>query len=95
MAYKTSSSKSWQDKLRDACVEYQIGEPVFQLASDRRGGRTAWSSTVKVWGQEFSARFWYDGKNTNNAREDAAEVALTWLVQTHSPTSPSTSRRGW
>jgi len=45
----------------------------------RIGGRTAWSSTVTVYGQSFAARYWYDGKNLNNAKEDAAEMALTWL----------------
>ncbi|KAK4443574.1 hypothetical protein QBC34DRAFT_386105 [Podospora aff. communis PSN243] len=99
MAYKSSSSSKqvapstpWQDKLRQACRELQVQEPIFQLVSDRRGGRTAWSSKVTVYGTELSARFWYDGKNTNNAKEDAAEVALTWL---NGSSSPSTSRGGW
>ena len=59
------------------------------------GGRTAWSSTVVVHGTTHTARFWYDGRNTNNAKEDAAEVALGWLNQSSSPASPSTSRGGW
>ena len=44
------------------------------------GGRTAWSATVNVASlqQRFSARFWYDGQYVNNAKEDAAEVALKW-----------------
>jgi hypothetical protein len=25
------------------------------------------------------ARYWYDGKNMDNAKEDAAEVAYKWL----------------
>ncbi|KAK0617066.1 hypothetical protein B0T14DRAFT_498156 [Immersiella caudata] len=102
MAYKSSSSSSskqaapatpWQDRLKQTCRELQVQEPTFQLVSDRRGGRTAWSSKVTVYGTELSARFWYDGKNTNNAKEDAAEVALTWLNSGAS--SPSTSRGGW
>ena len=40
------------------------------------GGRTAWSSSVKLQGRTFAARYWYDGQYVNNAREDAAEVAL-------------------
>ena len=40
------------------------------------GGRTAWSSSVKLQGRTFAARYWYDGVFVNNAREDAAEVAL-------------------
>ncbi|RYP65687.1 hypothetical protein DL771_008186 [Monosporascus sp. 5C6A] len=43
-------------------------------------GRTAWSSIVTVHGRQIQARYWYDGKNLNNAREDAAEAALIWLV---------------
>ncbi|KAI1813846.1 hypothetical protein GGS20DRAFT_586067 [Poronia punctata] len=43
------------------------------------GGRTAWSSVVTVCNQRIEARYWYDGNNLNNAREDAAEVALNWL----------------
>ncbi|QSS66797.1 hypothetical protein I7I51_03009 [Histoplasma capsulatum] len=57
----------------------QIQAPVFNLMSDRRGGRTAWSSTVTIQGRCFAARYFYDGQNTNNAKEDAAEVALTAL----------------
>ncbi|KAK3292530.1 uncharacterized protein B0H64DRAFT_230343 [Chaetomium fimeti] len=93
MAYQT-----WQDKLEGACREFNIAVPVFQIVSDRRGGRTAWSSTVTIYGTTHSARFWYDGKNLNNAREDAAEVALGWLSTTagSSPaSSPATSRSGW
>ncbi|KAJ5966423.1 hypothetical protein N7481_013137, partial [Penicillium waksmanii] len=45
------------------------------------GGRTAWSSTVSINAQNFSARYWYDGQYINNAKEDAAEVALKLLNQ--------------
>ncbi|KAJ5788440.1 hypothetical protein N7457_003430 [Penicillium paradoxum] len=45
------------------------------------GGRTAWSSTVTVQGQSIAARYWYDGQFINNAKEDAAEVALKTLNQ--------------
>ncbi|KAJ6161295.1 hypothetical protein N7470_004691 [Penicillium chermesinum] len=45
------------------------------------GGRTAWSSTVTVQGQNIAARYWYDGQYINNAKEDAAEVALKILNQ--------------
>lgn len=44
------------------------------------GGRTAWSSTVTVQGQNISARYWYDGQYINNAKEDAAEVALKIIL---------------
>ncbi|TPX15497.1 uncharacterized protein E0L32_004477 [Thyridium curvatum] len=92
---QNSAAKQWQQKLDDACREYQINPPVFQIVSDRRGGRTAWSSRVMVHGQSFAARFWYDGKNLNNAKEDAAELALNWLTGGSNPSSPSTSRSGW
>ncbi|RDA93928.1 hypothetical protein CP533_4542 [Ophiocordyceps camponoti-saundersi (nom. inval.)] len=58
---------------------------LFQLFSDRRGGRTAWSSKVIVHGQTLEARFWYDGKYVNNATEDAAECALKWLIASAGP----------
>ncbi|TEY60352.1 hypothetical protein BOTCAL_0181g00200 [Botryotinia calthae] len=54
----------------------------------------AWSSTVTVQGQNISARFWYDGQYVNNAKEDAAEVALNRLTGS-SPTSPTQIRNGW
>lgn len=55
--------------------------PVFNIVSDRRGGRTAWSSTVTISGQRIiQARYWYDGQYVNNAKEDAAEVALQQLT---------------
>lgn len=94
MPSATHDTNSWQDKLDEACREYQIAAPVFQIVSDRRGGRTAWSSRVTVHGSVHHARFWYDGKNLNNAREDAAEVAFNWLSGS-SPSSPATSRTGW
>lgn len=49
------------------------------------GGRTAWSSIVTVAGQRVPARFWYDGSYVNNAKEDAAEVALQKLGVTIVP----------
>ncbi|RFU71779.1 hypothetical protein TARUN_10483 [Trichoderma arundinaceum] len=48
------------------------------------GGRTAWSSQVTILGQTLAARYWYDGKNLNNAKEDAAECALNWLSSSSS-----------
>ncbi|KGO70990.1 hypothetical protein PITC_065640 [Penicillium italicum] len=88
MSYTTSpqgnsvgSRPSWQDQLQDHCTRTKLSPPLFNIVSDRRGGRTAWSSTLTVQGQTFSARYWYDGENINNAREDAAEVALKTLNQ--------------
>ncbi|KAG5976482.1 hypothetical protein E4U55_007327 [Claviceps digitariae] len=75
-----SSVYSWQERLEEFCRDAQLMPPVFQIVSDRRGGRTAWSSRVTVHGQTLAARYWYDGKNLNNAREDAAECAINWLA---------------
>lgn len=40
-----------------------------------------------IKGKVFQARFWYDGKNLNNAKEDAAELALRY-VSSSNPSSP-------
>ncbi|CAG7919072.1 unnamed protein product [Penicillium olsonii] len=72
---------SWQDQLQEHCRSTKMNPPVFNIVSDRRGGRTAWSSTVTVQGQNIAARYWYDGQYINNAKEDAAEVALKTLNQ--------------
>lgn len=49
------------------------------IADRNLGGRTAWSSTVTVQCLIYPARFWYDGQFVENAKEDAAEVALQHL----------------
>ncbi|KAI4211794.1 MAG: hypothetical protein LQ351_005435 [Letrouitia transgressa] len=74
-------SSTWQDRLQDHCARLRLPSPVFNIVSDRRGGRTAWSSTVAISGHHtIQARFWYDGQYVNNAKEDAAEVALQQLT---------------
>ncbi|KAL1975760.1 hypothetical protein VTN31DRAFT_4152 [Thermomyces dupontii] len=79
--------RSWQDQLKDYCRQTKQPEPVFNLVSDRRGGRTAWSSSVTIGANTYYARYFYDGAYTDNAKEDAAEVALMQLsAQVHSPT---------
>jgi len=95
MSFSSSSSSgsSWQERLQEKCRDAHINPPVFTIVSDRRGGRTAWSSTVIVSGQSISARYWYDGQYLNNAKEDAAEVALKVLGGS-GPSSPSRSRGG-
>jgi len=51
---------------------------------------------VQVNGQSHAARFWYDGKHLNNAKEDAAEVAYNlWVSTSSNPSSPSTGRGSW
>ncbi|ATY66902.1 hypothetical protein A9K55_000695 [Cordyceps militaris] len=59
------------------------------------GGRTAWSSRVTVQGKVLSARFWYDGRNLNNAKEDAAECAVNWLTSNTGPTTSTTASSTW
>lgn len=61
------------------------------------GGRTAWSSVVTIEGQQIQARYWYDGKNVNNAKEDAAEVALQHMGVRTAPygPSPAAPQNGW
>ncbi|KAL3956376.1 hypothetical protein ACCO45_009222 [Purpureocillium lilacinum] len=86
-----STSLSWQERLEEICRQAKLLPPVFQLVSDRRGGRTAWSSRVIVHGKTVEARYWYDGKNLNNAREDAAECAFNWL----SAASSNASSQSW
>ncbi|KAI0129463.1 hypothetical protein BJ170DRAFT_680963 [Xylariales sp. AK1849] len=71
----------WQDRLVDYCHKCGYDVPDFLIVSDRRGGRTAWSSIVTVCNQQIKARFWYDGRNLTNAKEDAAEAALLYLEQ--------------
>ncbi|KAI4169442.1 MAG: hypothetical protein LQ348_007270, partial [Seirophora lacunosa] len=65
----------------DHCHRFALPSPVFSIVSDRRGGRTAWSSTVTISGHHvIQARFWYDGQYVTTAKEDAAEVALQQLM---------------
>ncbi|PGH02366.1 hypothetical protein GX51_04674 [Blastomyces parvus] len=59
--------------------------PFISTSLFSSGGRTAWSSTVTIHGTTFAARYFYDGQNTNNAKEDAAEVALTALRSQGAP----------
>jgi len=83
-----SNRQSWQERLNDHCRRAKIQLPIFNIVSDRRGGRTAWSSTVMVSGRTIPARYWYDGQYIHNAKEDAAEVALMQLsAQAHTPTA--------
>jgi len=85
---------TWQEKLQDHCRVAQLQPPVFNLVSDRRGIRTAWSSTVIVQGRSFSARYFYDGPFTNNAKEDAAEVAYNALLNSQGRPATTTTLPG-
>ncbi|OAL27701.1 queuine tRNA-ribosyltransferase, variant 1 [Fonsecaea multimorphosa] len=75
----TKTHKTWQEELAAECRKLRLPAPQFNIVSDRRGGRTAWSATVTIQGQNLAARYWYDGQYLNNAKEDAAEVACTKL----------------
>ncbi|KAF5966442.1 hypothetical protein J7337_008429 [Fusarium musae] len=74
-------------------MEVQNATPTGPWQDQLDSGRTAWSSRVTVHGKTLAARFWYDGKNLNNAREDAAECAVKWL--TGSESSSPTQQWGW
>ncbi|KAK3342492.1 hypothetical protein B0H65DRAFT_549697 [Neurospora tetraspora] len=89
------NANQWQSKLADACRNYQMPLPQYHVVSDRRGGRTAWSCRVEVGGELIDARFWFDGKNLENAKEDAAEVALNRLNSTRSPSSATSRSSIW
>ncbi|KAL8807843.1 MAG: hypothetical protein Q9182_000492 [Xanthomendoza sp. 2 TL-2023] len=88
-------SSTWQDRLQDHCRTQHLPTPIFSIVSDRRGGRTAWSSTVTISGHHvIQARFWYDGQYVNNAKEDAAEVALQSLMASASAGAVGGGGRG-
>ena len=40
-----------------------------------------------IKGQVYQARYWYDHKNLNNAKEDAAELALRQFSSSRSSSS--------
>ena len=70
-------------QIVEVCVNTYVTGAVGQAQLTRTygvlGGRTAWASVVTVYGRQIQAQFWYDGRNLNNAKEDAAEKALLWL----------------
>jgi hypothetical protein len=78
-AYGAERVGPWQERLSEHCAVRGMNPPIYRTASDRRGGRTAWSCAIEVGGLSIPARFWYDGQYVHNAREDAAEMALRKL----------------
>ncbi|GKT44200.1 uncharacterized protein ColSpa_04381 [Colletotrichum spaethianum] len=86
------SNKSYSTSAAMSASSYNSQGGTWQERLE--GGRTAWSSRVTVHGRTLSARFWYDGKNLNNAKEDAAEMALNYLTGSN-PSSPANSRGSW
>jgi len=75
MSSTSEGGGKWQRLLKETCVAKNLPCPTFEISSDRRGGRTAWTAIAVVSGIKVPARFWYDGKFMDNAKEDAAEVA--------------------
>ena len=75
----SEASGPWRQKLNEYCITQGLPRPLYTTLSDRRGGRTAWSSTVNVAGEIFAAFYWYDGTYIQNAMEDAAQIALKSL----------------
>ncbi|RYN41984.1 hypothetical protein AA0113_g8083 [Alternaria arborescens] len=75
-----ASQELWSQRLRDHCLARGLQEPAYTDLSDRRGGRTAWSTMVTINGNNFQARFWYDCAYLPNAKEDCAEIALRSLT---------------
>jgi len=85
-------AQTHQEKLIEYCRSKGIQAPTFNIVSDRRGGRTAWSATVTIQGNNVAARYWYDGQFINNAKEDAAEVAMMRL---NHPRAASTTTQSY
>ncbi|CAI6337437.1 unnamed protein product [Periconia digitata] len=75
-SFSTTKANHTRTNPTEHCIVRSLGQPMWQDISDRRGGRTAWSSVVAIQGNTYQARFWYDGAYVEQAREDAAEVAL-------------------
>ncbi|KAF1946856.1 hypothetical protein EJ02DRAFT_198518 [Clathrospora elynae] len=87
----------WTQRLRDHCLVRGLSEPIYQDISDRRGGRTAWSTIVTVHNTSYQALFWYDGDYVLQAKEDAAEIALrsiTGYTNTAQVPPPASAYRG-
>jgi len=87
-------SLTHQEKLLEYCRVKGISTPTFNIVSDRRGGRTAWSATVTIQGANVAARYWYDGQFINNAKEDAAEVAMMRLNHPRAATATAQNYQG-
>jgi len=70
----------WQEQLHELCSQHGFAPPVYHIASDRRGSRTAWSCVAEVNGNTYNAIFWYDGNYIGNAKEDSAQVAYMTIA---------------
>lgn len=80
-----------QHKLLALCYAHDLQVPTFQIISDMRGKRTAWSCIITINDRQVAARFWYDGEHIDNSREDAAEKALQMFGILAAPPGPKPS----
>ncbi|KAF2999861.1 hypothetical protein E8E13_007861 [Curvularia kusanoi] len=86
-----AQDKPWTHQLHEHCQEKHLGEIMYQDVSDRRGGRTAWSTIAIVNGMHYPAQFFYDGTRMAQAKEDAAEQALRVLRRTNPESKDTTA----
>ncbi|KAI4598333.1 hypothetical protein KJ359_003217 [Pestalotiopsis sp. 9143b] len=85
---QSSAATPWQDSLQGLwsykttfvfdMTKYRKQTSATSIAGKCPTFRS--SQTEEVCGTPVKAKFWYDGRNLNNAKEDAAEAALTWLT---------------
>ncbi|KAF1926493.1 uncharacterized protein M421DRAFT_7096 [Didymella exigua CBS 183.55] len=87
-----SQVEPWTHQLKQYCQAEGLGDVVYQDVSDRRGGRTAWSTIAVINNTQYPARFWYDGSRIEQAKEDAAEIALCNLKKSLERQRPSASQ---
>lgn len=83
-------SQTWVQRLVEHCRVRGLPEPTFVTVSDRRGGRTAWSTVTVIKPKHspeafFPAKFWYSGENAAQSKQDAAQTALRVLTDTPDP----------
>ncbi|KAH3952009.1 hypothetical protein HBH53_051820 [Parastagonospora nodorum] len=84
---KIIMSQNWVQRLSEHCTVRGFSNPSYQTVSDRRGGRTAWSSIACINGVTYPAKFWYDGEYVEQSKHDAAESALRILTGTQDMTT--------
>lgn len=73
----------WQSRLMEYTQRNGLPRPTYTIASDKRGGKTAWGCTVEIGNGTFPADYWYSEDYVHSAREVAASVALKYLEYAH------------
>ena len=83
---------SRQRRLHELCQCRGLRPPIFTIQSECRSGQVAWSSTCTIlsgWAptvrRTFHSRHCYSDRYADNAKEDAAEVALWALFKRFYP----------